>query len=257
MTDATTAARAFAELHVKGRPLILFNAWDAGSAKAIAAAGAPAIATGSWSVSASAGYADGEQVPLAFVLDNLRRIVGAVSLPVSLDFESGYGRTPAELDATFAQVLDAGAIGCNVEDGKPDGSGLYTPTKQAARLAALRACATRAGIAAFINARTDIFLVAPPESHDAAMLADVIARGRAYADAGASGLFAPGLVDEAMIAELCAASTLPVNIMASAKTPPVATLARLGVARLSYGPGPYVIAMKALDAAAREVYGTR
>jgi 2-methylisocitrate lyase-like PEP mutase family enzyme len=254
MSSTIDRARTFAQLHVAGKPLILFNAWDPGSARTIAASGAPAIATGSWSVASAFGFGDGEKVPLALALDNLRRIVAAVDLPVSLDMESGYGIAPDAVGATFAQVLAAGAIGCNLEDGFVDGSGMHTVAAQAARIAAARAAAEKAGVPAFINARTDIFLIAPAATHDAAMVEDAVTRGLAYRDAGASGFFVPGLVDEKFIETICKRVDLPINIMASSKTPPVAKLAALGVARVSHGPGPYVIAMKALEAAAKAVY---
>src|SRR5690349_1537045 len=116
MTTQSERAIAFAKLHVKGDPLVLFNAWDAGTAKAVSEAGAKAIATGSWAVAAANGYTDGEIIPLEEVLANLRRIVRSVDLPISLDFESGYSRSPDELSANTARVIEAGAIGINFED---------------------------------------------------------------------------------------------------------------------------------------------
>src|SRR5690242_15489167 len=119
VTPQNEKARLFHSLHVRGQPLVLFNAWDAGSARAVAEAGARAIATGSWSVAAANGFADGEKLPFALALDNLRRIVGAVALPVTIDLESGYGDAPEAVAATIAAALEAGAVGCNVEDSYP------------------------------------------------------------------------------------------------------------------------------------------
>ena len=129
-------------------------------------------------------------------------------------------------------MIATGVIGCNFEDQVIGGTGLHPVAVQAARIAALRSASDHS----FINARTDIFLKAPRTDHNAAMVEEALARGSAYADAGASGLFLPGLADEALIAQACAASTLPVNIMATPVVPPRARLAELGVARISHGP---------------------
>ncbi|WP_380873534.1 phosphonomutase [Sphingomonas sp. DBB INV C78] len=244
-------ARAFAELHVPGKPLVLFNIWDPGSAKAVAEAGAPALATGSWSVAAANGFGDGQAIPLDLALANFERIVAAVDLPVTLDFEGGYGATPDAVAANAARAAEAGAVGFNFEDQLVGGEGLYAASEQARRIAAMKGAAPHA----FVNARTDIFLKAPAVEHDEAKLADAIERARAYADTGASGFFAPGLVDEGLIARLCEASPLPVNIMMFPGVPETPRLAQLGVARVSYGPGPYRLAMKTVEDAARAIYG--
>jgi 2-methylisocitrate lyase-like PEP mutase family enzyme len=245
-------AAAFAALHVASNPLILFNAWDPGSAKAVAEAGARAIATGSWSVAAAHGLPDGEAIPIEIALDNAKRIAEAVDLPETVDFEGGYATEPAEIAANFERLVATGAIGCNFEDQVVGDSGLYPADVQARRIAAAR---TAAGDDFFINARTDVFLQAPAEAHDRAKIDEAVERARAYADAGARGFFAPGLVDLGLIGSLCAASPLPVNIMSFPGVPSNAELAGAGVARISYGPVPYNIAMQALTAAAREVYG--
>ncbi|WP_262030293.1 isocitrate lyase/phosphoenolpyruvate mutase family protein [Microvirga sp. Mcv34] len=249
MTDQVTKAGAFKALHVPGQPLILFNVWDAGTARAVAASGAKALATGSWSVAAAHGFEDGEHMPLDLALANLERIVAASDLPVTIDLESGYGATPDEVGATIARTLQAGAIGCNIEDGVRETT-LRGTSDQVARLKAARAAADRLGIPLFLNARTDVFLAAASDRHEG-LVDTALERGRAYAEAGADGFFVPGLADERLIARVVEASPLPVNIMASAKTPPAARLAELGVARISHGPGPYRMAMKALEDAAR------
>lgn len=245
-------AGAFGALHVPGTPLVLFNAWDAGSARAVAGAGAHAIATGSWSVAAANGFADGEHLPLAFAMDNLRRIVDAVAaLPVTIDLESGYGDPPASVAATVAAAIEAGAIGCNLEDSFPADGSLRDIAVHAARLAAARDAADAAGLPFFINARTDVFFQKPAAGHDAAMVAAALERARAYADVGASGLFVPEVVAEALIARIAEASPLPVNVMAMPGVPARARLAELGVARISHGPGPYRGAMQWLTEAAK------
>ncbi|NUO71511.1 MAG: isocitrate lyase/phosphoenolpyruvate mutase family protein [Frateuria sp.] len=244
-------ARQFHSLHVRGQPLVLFNAWDAGSARAVADAGARAIATGSWSVAAANGFADGEQLPCALALDNLRRIVAAVTQPVTVDLESGYGDAPDQVAATVVAALEAGAIGCNLEDSFPADGRLREATDQAVRLAAARRAADEAGAALFINARTDVFFQKPAEAHDMAMVDAALHRAHAYADAGASGLFVPGVVAEPLIARLAEASPLPVNVMVVPGVPGRARLAELGVARISHGPGPYLGAMRWLADAAK------
>jgi len=254
MSNQTDKANAFHALHVRGRPLVLLNIWDAGSAKAVADGGAPALATGSWSVAAAHGYADGEQLPFALALDNARRIVAAVDVPVSIDIESGYGDAPDAVAAAVRGTIQAGAVGCNLEDSFPRDGTLRTLDDQVRRIRAARAAADAAKIRYFINARTDVFFQAGV-AHDAAALDAALARARAYADAGADGLFAPGLADADLIARLAAAAPLPLNIMASAVTPPAAKLAECGVARVSHGPGPYRQAMKLLGELARAAYG--
>jgi 2-methylisocitrate lyase-like PEP mutase family enzyme len=203
-------------------------------------------------VAAANGFEDGERVPLDLVIANLRRIVGATGLPVTIDLEGGYGADPAAVGRTVAQAVEAGAIGCNLEDSDPRDGTLRDPAPQAARVAAARAAATRAGVPVFVNARTDVFLRTPRERHDESMVAAALDRARLYAAAGADGLFVPGLADEGLLARVTAGSPLPVNVIAGASMPPIARLAELGVARVSHGPGPYRVMRAALERSARE-----
>lgn len=255
MSDPSVKAETFRALHAPGRPLVLFNAWDAGSASAVTRAGASAIATGSWSVAAANGYEDGERVPLELALANLRRIVAATALPVTVDLERGYGDCAEAVARTIALAIEAGAVGCNLEDSVPPEGALRDVHAQRERIAAARSAADGPRRAFFVNARTDVFFQRPPEAHDGGMVHDALARAQAYADAGADGLFVPGLVDESLIAALVARSPLPVNVMVGAGTPALARLAAAGVARVSHGPGPYLAAMQALEAAARAAIG--
>jgi 2-methylisocitrate lyase-like PEP mutase family enzyme len=245
-------AEYFRTLHVPGRPVVLFNIWDAGSAKAVAAAGARAIATGSWPVANANGYADGERVPLDFAIDNLFRIAQAVDVPVTVDLESGYGKTAAEAGRAVDRTIQAGAIGCNLEDSFPENRTLREAAEQVERIKHARKAADGANVSYFINARTDVFFQGSPRGDDDAKLADVLGRARAYADAGANGLFVPGLTGETLIARLAEASPLPLNIMVGEKTPSLSKLAQLSVARVSHGPQPYLAMMKALEEAARD-----
>lgn len=244
-------AEQFRALHIGGKPLVLFNVWDAGSAKAVAAGGAKAIATGSWSVANANGFADGERIPLALAIENLRRIVGATCLPVTFDLESGYGDSPEVVGETVRLAIETGAVGCNLEDSFPADGKLRKMADQADRIRRARRTAEAAGVSFFINARTDVFFQRPLDQHDEAMLAEAIERGGAYAEAGADGVFTPGLANITLIARLVEKTTLPVNIMVVESTPPLRVLAEHGVARVSHGPGPYLLAMKALEEAAR------
>lgn len=247
-------AELFSSLHVKGSPVILFNIWDAGSARTLEQAGAKAIATGSWSVAAAHGFDDGEKVPLALVLTNIKRIADSVAVPVTLDFETGYATDLQGLQENIRNVIAAGAIGINFEDRIIGADELHTIDDQSARIRAIREAAAKTGVPFYINARTDVFLKTYPAKHDAGQLEEALQRGAAYAEAGASGLFAPGLRDPELIGKLCERTSLPVNILVLPDTPPVKTMAQLGVARISYGGAPYRQMSAALTEAAQKAF---
>lgn len=251
MADQKRKAAQFRALHIPGKPLVLFNIWDPGSAKAVTTAGAKAIATGSWSVANANGFTDGEHIPLALVVDNLRRIVDLTSLPVTIDLESGYGGTPQSVAETIGKAIDVGAVGCNLEDSFPGDGKLRETAEQCDRIQAARQIANAANFQFFINARTDVFFQTPAECHDDSMVVQAIERAHAYANAGADGLFVPGLANSGLIARLVRESPLPLNIMVDDATPSIRVLADHGVARVSYGPRPYVMVMKTLEEAAR------
>jgi 2-methylisocitrate lyase-like PEP mutase family enzyme len=255
MTSQQDHAAAFHALHIKGDPVILFNIWDAGSAAAVTKAGAKALATGSRSVAGAYGFDDGEVIPMALLLDNARRIVAGSALPVTLDFEGAYARDPDTVAAHTRSALGIGVIGFNFEDQIVGSSELYDIPEQAARIAAMRGACKAAGVDAFINARTDIFLKAARDTHNAEMVEHAIARSLAYADAGASGFFIPGLVDPALIKAVCEASPIPVNVMALPGAPDNVALAELGAARISYGPIPWAKAMAFVEESARAAMG--
>jgi 2-methylisocitrate lyase-like PEP mutase family enzyme len=245
-------AEAFKSLHVKGSPVILFNIWDAGSARTVEQAGAKAIATGSWSVAAAHGFDDGEKIPLALLLANIKRIVDSVAVPVTLDFETGYATDLSSLKENIRAVIAAGAIGINFEDRIIGGRELQTMEDQSARIKTVREAADENSIPLFINARTDVFLKTYPAQHNESELEEALRRAAAYAEAGASGLFAPGLRDPELIEKLCERSSLPVNILVLPDTPPTKTMAQLGVARISYGAAPYRQMSQALKEAAEK-----
>jgi 2-methylisocitrate lyase-like PEP mutase family enzyme len=250
--DQASRADEFRRLHVPGKPVVIFNAWDAGSARAVVAAGSRAVGTGSWSVAAAHGFPDGEQLPLELAIANLERIVAAVDVPVSLDLEAGYGPHPDDVARSVTLAIRAGAIGINLEDGLDDERGIRDVADQVARIRAARAAADKLSVPLYINARTDFFLQAEPSRHDATMLAAAQERAAAYAAAGASGLFVPCIVKAEQIGAFCASTPLPVNVMFMPSLPSKAELGRLGVARISHGPGPYRAAMKFVEDAARE-----
>ncbi|NJP96337.1 isocitrate lyase/phosphoenolpyruvate mutase family protein [Nonomuraea sp. FMUSA5-5] len=229
-------AEILASLHKKGDPLLLPNAWDVASAIVVADAGAKAVATTSAGVAWSLGVPDGADLGTERVAAVVERIAAAVDVPVTADIESGYG----DIDATVTAVLQAGAVGVNIEDAA--GGALLDPSEQAERLAAARAAADRLGIPAWINARTDVFLLGTDNG-----VQEALKRSEAYAAAGASSLFVPGLIDLAAIAEL-AAGPLPIAVMAWAGAPSVAEFAAAGTVRVSLGSA---IAQAAYAVAAR------
>jgi 2-methylisocitrate lyase-like PEP mutase family enzyme len=238
----------FAKLHVAGDPLVLFNAWDAGSAAAVAKSGAKAIATGSASVSMANGFGDGEDVPLELALANAGRVVKAVDLPVTIDFEGGYAKDAGGLAANGRRLAETGAIGCNFEDQVVGTDRLYDIADQAARIAALR---DGVGANFFINARTDLFLKAAPETHDSALADQAIERGKAYAAAGVNGYFIPGLANLQLVERICGALSIPVNAMHLPNGPSRADWASAGIARVSHGPFPYMAMQEWLTSEAR------
>jgi 2-methylisocitrate lyase-like PEP mutase family enzyme len=251
MSQRNKATR-LADLHAEGAPLVLYNAWDAGSAKAIADAGAQAIATSSWSVAEAQGYRDGEEIPVELADQIIARIAATVDLPVTADFEGGYTEDDAELADNVSRVLDLGVVGVNFEDRVVKGSGLYDIDRQASRIAAIRQAAEKKGIPLFINARTDLFL---GQGNDPkSMINSALARASAYRSAGASGFFIPGLQEESLIARICEGTPLAVNVMVMDGVPANERLAEIGVARISYGPIPYLNAMAALGQETAKLY---
>jgi len=253
MTSTVNHLDGFAELHVPGRPLIIVNAWDAGSAVTIAAAGATAIGTSSWAVARSHGVDDGERLSLTLVLANLRRIAERVDVPVTLDIEAGYGNATEAVAATVTRAIKSGAAGLNLEDRAPGQQDLYAIPVHVERIRAARAAASACNATTFINARTDVFL--QRRVHDAKALEEALRRCDAYAEAGASGLFVPGVEDERLVARLCHRSSLPVNVMV-ANHDRIPQLASLGVARISFGPASYVHTLEALRILAVQALST-
>jgi 2-methylisocitrate lyase-like PEP mutase family enzyme len=246
MTDQAKF-EAFAALHVPGDPVVLYNIWDVGSAHGVVAAGAKALATGSHPVADANGWPDGQQVPIDFALANARRIVEAVDLPLTVDFEGAYSTDPEYGGRNVALLAETGAVGCNFEDQVIGGEGVHPLDLQARRIEAIRRAV---GDAFFINARTDLFLKV--EQRDDALVDQVIERGKAFADAGASGFFVPRLADSAQIERVVREVSLPLNVIAFPGAPPKAEWASAGVARISHGPFPHRALMAILTEEARK-----
>jgi 2-methylisocitrate lyase-like PEP mutase family enzyme len=209
----------FRSLHVPGNPLVLVNAWDAGSARIAEAAGAPAVGTTSAGVAWSLGAPDGDALSRADAVDAIRRITAAVRVPVTADIESGYGPTPAAVAETIRAVTAAGVAGVNIEDAR------HGIEDQSGRIAAARA--VDAGL--FINARIDTFL------SGSRSIDETVTRATAYLAAGADGIFVPGVADSGDIATLVERIPAPLNVMVWPGALSVPDLAKLGVARISLG----------------------
>jgi 2-methylisocitrate lyase-like PEP mutase family enzyme len=240
----------FAALHVPGDPVVLYNIWDAGSALAVVKAGAKALATGSHPVADANGWPDGEQVPIDFAIANATRIADAVDLPVTVDFEGAYSDDPEEGGRNVARLKETGAVGCNFEDQRIGEEGIHPLELQVRRIEAIRRAV---GTDFFINARTDLHLKV--KEQDESLLEHVIERGKAFADAGASGFFVPRLADSRQIERVVREVPLPLNLIAFPGAPPKAEWAAAGAARISHGPFPHRALMEQLTESAKAAIG--
>ena len=240
-------AHAFRDMHDRNSILLLPNAWDAGSARLFAQRGFAAVATTSGGVAWSLGCADGEQAPVAEVVAAIARITRVVDVPVTADIEAGYGDTPAAVGDTVRAVIEAGAVGVNLEDGRHDG--LRGCAEAAERIAGARAAATAAGVPIVINARVDCWIT--PAADETVRFADAVRRARAYLAAGADCIYPIGLGDPVVLAALVKTIDAPVNVGAQPGMPGLAELARIGVARVSTATRFAAIALGAVDQAAQ------
>lgn len=241
-----TRFEIFAALHVPGDPIILYNIWDVGSALAVVRAGAKALATGSHPVADANGWPDGQNVPIDFPLENATRIVEAIDVPLTVDFEGAYATDPAEGAANVARLAATGAVGCNFEDQVIGGEGLHPLDLQVRRIAAIRSAV---GDQFFINARTDAFL--KTQTYDNALIDQVVERGKAFAEVGASGFFVPRLADPKQIERVVREVPLPLNVIAFPGAPDKSVWAAAGVARISHGPFPHRALMATFEEMAR------
>jgi 2-methylisocitrate lyase-like PEP mutase family enzyme len=254
MDKSTQRERAerFLRLHDGPDVLVVGSAWDAGSAVVFERAGFTSIATSSAGIAFSLGYPDGERIPLDAMLAAIANVVRATPLPVSADIETGYGRTPTEVAATCRRVLEAGAIGVNLEDTTDDPAApLVEASLQAEKLRAVRAMAGAFGVPLVINARTDVYWLKLGD--EPTRFAETVRRANLYRAAGADCLFVPGAVDGDTIDRLVRAIDGPLNILAMQGAPPVAELAKLGVRRVSQGSGPARAALGTARRVAEEI----
>ncbi|TQJ91337.1 isocitrate lyase/phosphoenolpyruvate mutase family protein [Streptomyces sp. SLBN-31] len=242
-------ALAFRALHVPGEPLVLPNAWDAMSARVVADAGAAAVATTSAGLAWTLGATDGDRLDRDTALAAVARIAASVGLPVSADIESGYAKDPAGVADTVRAVIEAGAVGVNIEDTlyEPGAGPLLPIAGQAERIAAAREAADAEGVPLFVNARIDTFLRGGGE------VDHTLERAAAFLAAGADGVFVPGAVDPDTIGLLAAGIDAPLNVLAGPGALPVTELASLGVARVSIGSEVAQAAYAVARRAAREL----
>jgi len=251
MVALAEKAEAFRRLHHGPRPLVLPNAWDVPSARVFEEAGFPAIATSSAGIMVSHGYPDGEQMPRRELLAAVARIAERLAVPLSADVVAGYGASPAAVEKTVEKVLDAGAVGVNLEDLHPSRDRLYRVDAQLRRLEAVRRAAAKRDVPLVINARTDAFRHAPGDEPE--RLREAIRRASAYRDAGADCVYPMGLREAATIAAFVEALHCPVNVMVRPGLPPLSELERIGVKRVSFGPAGSYAALGLLRRAAREI----
>lgn len=242
LENQAAKAKAFRAMHHGGKILVLPNAWDVASARIFEQAGVKAIATTSAGVAFSLGYPDGERISRAEMLAAVARIVTKVALPVTADVESGYGDRPEDAAETARELIEAGAVGLNLEDGRVRNGDQGSPhaltelSLQLEKISAVREVAATLRVPLVLNARTDVYL---REVGDAKNRFDeTMLRLAAFRDAGADCLFAPGVRDAATIARLVGSLRFPINILGGPGSPPVAELEELGVARVSLGSGP-------------------
>jgi 2-methylisocitrate lyase-like PEP mutase family enzyme len=243
-----TTAADFHALHAGPDVLVLPNAWDAASAAMMQDAGAKAVATSSAAVAWSRGYADGDNLPVPVLLDVISGMARVLSVPLTADIEGGFTDDLETLTRTVSAVIGAGAVGINLEDGTRD------PELHARKVEAAREAGVRSGVPLFINARIDVYLKGLADGE--AALAETLRRAKLYAEAGASGIFAPGPSDETLIGQLTGGIGLPLNVMGRAGAPTAARLAELGVRRLSSATGPFRAAYGVLNRTVAEFLAT-
>src|SRR5437763_1496822 len=249
-------AEQFGKLHHGPRTLLLPNAWAVASARILEECGHPAIATSSAAVAFSLGYPDGQRISRDEMLEVCGRIARAVNIPVTADLEAGYGSTVKDMLDTVKAAIAAGIIGMNLEDVTGDDESSQVPTSlQVEKIRAIVETAKSLGVPFVLNARTDVYLM--PIGPEATRFERTVERLRAYRDAGASCLFAPGVYDRDTIAKLLKAAEAPLNILANPACPPIAELERIGVARVSAGSGLMRAAMGTVQRVAKEILEKR
>jgi len=256
MRKQAEKAEKFRKLHHGPRLLLLPNAWDVASARILEECGHPAIATSSAAIAYALGYVDGQRISRDEMLEVAGRIARATNIPVTADLEAGYGTTPKDMADTVKAAITAGIIGMNLEDvtGDDEGSLVDLPL-QVEKIRAIREAASSAGVPFVLNARTDIYLM--PIGPEATRFERTVERLRAYREAGADCLFAPGVYDLETIQKLVKAVEAPLNILANPACPPVAEMEKAGVARVSAGSGIMRAAMGLVQRIGKEMLESR
>lgn len=250
VTNLAEKAARLRELHQPGDPLVLFNIWDAVSARIVEQLGYPAVATGSAAIAWTQGFPDGEHISREAMLAAVNRIARVVNVPLSADLEGAYGRTVQDAAATARGAVEAGAAGLNFEDAGEPGQ-LLDLILQCERIEAMVETGARLGVPLVVNARTDVFLHGTGDMEF--RVQEAIRRGNRFLEAGADCVFVLGVSDETAIARLASEIHGPVNVFATAKTPPVKRLAELGVARVSVGPSGLAHALSYVRRAAQRL----
>lgn len=251
MKSQAEKAQEFRELHGGRNVLVLPNGWDVPSCRIFEDAGFPAVVTSSAGMMVSLGYPDGEVIDRDQFVAAVKRIAGVLSVPLSVDVVAGFGGTASEVSATVKMIIEAGAIGINIEDFVHASKKMLPIEGQVEKLKTLKSLAGSVGVPFVINARTDALRFAPGD--DASKEKEAISRCIAFRDAGADCVYPQGLVDADAIKRFVGALDFPINVMVRKGLPPVAELKRLGVARVSFGPGASYAAMGLLKRAAKEV----
>ena len=249
-SDLQAKAEELRRLHHGIKMLVLPNAWDVTSARIVEEMGFPAIATSSAAVANSLGYPDGQRISRHEMLGVVERIASAVRVPVTADMEAGYAANAKEMEETARELLDAGAVGMNLEDSADDESVLLELDRYLEKLHAIQAVSKSAGVSIVINARTDAYWW--KGAQPGTRLAETVRRANAFREAGADCVFVPGLYDPSDIGHLRQESPGPINILATPKTPSIPDLQKLGVARVSFGSGGYRVAIGAFRKVVQE-----
>lgn len=256
MNMLQTKAAAFTALHEASDILVLPNCWDAGSAKILADAGFPAIATTSAGIAFSHGYADGHNISREEMCAEVARCAAIIPVPLSADMEGGYGATPEDVAETVRQAIKAGAVGANIEDSIATNETPMLDEKVAIeRIRAGRKAADDAGISFVLNARTDLYLYHRGPATPA-MFNMAVSRANAYYAAGARSVFVPGVTDAELIERLVGAIEAPLNILAGPNSPSTAELQEMGVARVSIGGSLARACLTLIETAADELRST-
>lgn len=246
---SATKAEILRRLHTEGPMLVLPNAWDAGSARIFVEAGFPALATTSAGIAFSLGYPDGERISRDEMLAAVSRITRRIAVPVTADMEAGYGLAPEIVENTVLRVIDAGAVGMNLED-RLEGKHLIDFQLAVERVSAARAAADAAGVSIVLNARTDAFEA--PELRPEQRLEEAVRRGNAFREAGADSVFVPFVGDRDTIEQLVQLIRAPLNILGAPNAPTLKELATLGVRRVTFGSAPMRATLGLVRRMARE-----